>query len=166
MDPNSPVAPVRAKLRQKVAHRFGEQRSAHFQHRNGPLSRTGQLGTEPLPVQPESQAAQSPAEDRFFFAGGRKQRPHKRPRPQSHYGAPPKKRPLFKKPGRRPHKPSPSYGAPEPAYGAPEPSYGAPEPSYNAPAPAPSYEAPDTYGAPLDEPENSYKSPEPSYRYK
>ena len=157
MDPNSPVAPVRGKLRHKATQSFGEQRSAHFQHRNGPQSRTGQLGTEALPVQQDTQAAQSPAEDRFFFAGGRKQRPHKRPRPQSHYGAPPKKRPLFKKPGRRPHKPSPAYGAPEPAYGAPEPSY-------NAPAPAPSYEAADTYGAPLDEPENSYKSPEPSYR--
>ena len=160
------TSPVRIKSRPRSAAQRSpalSDPSSHLQHRSG-HHRTGLEAPVSQQV-PSQQSQQTNAEDRFFLIG--RKRPFKRPRPQSHYGAPPpKKRPLFKKPSfKKPssHRPSPQYGAPAPSYQAPaEQSYEAPyEPSYEAPSP--SYEAADTYGSPVDEPEDTYNAPEQSY---
>merc|ERR1712168_866757 len=51
------------------------------------------------------------------------------------------------------------YAAPVDSYGAPEETYGAPAPQYAA-APAPTYESPDTYGAPQQPVVDTYGPPQ------
>lgn len=124
MDPTDTSPPIRIKPRQRSSSFRAPlapdsaplSSSSHLQHRTG-HHRTGQAGLEV----PTAQQTQQPAtaDERFFLVSSRK-RPFKRPRPQSQYGVPPKKRPLFKKPSlKKPpsHRPSPNYGAPaEPSY--------------------------------------------------